>query len=144
AAQAYFGKDVGELTLAESALLAGFIPAPSVSDPIEHPQRAADRYRYVVTRLRDLDWIDDARAAKLLRNQPEVTPRAKPETGPAPYFMAMVEAELADRLGDQVYRGLTVKTTLDSRLQRIAEKTYKRHFNELRKQFRAELGKKAE
>src|SRR5690606_24057142 len=32
----------------------------------------------------------------------------------------------------------------DSRLQRIAEKTYKRHFNELRKQFRAELGKKAE
>ena len=144
ASGAYFDKDVQDLTLAESALLAGFIPAPSVSDPVEHPERAAQRYQYVVGQLSTLGWVSDSRAEKLRNNQPEVTKRAKKVAGTAPWFMAMVERELADRLGgDQAYRGLTVETTLNPRMQRIAQRTYNEHFDELRDQIRAEVGEDA-
>jgi penicillin-binding protein 1A len=143
AARAYFDKDVGDLTRAESALLAGFIPAPSRSDPVDHPERAAQRYEYVIGQLATQQWITAPQAAKLRANQPEVTPKARETSGPAPFFMAMVEDELARRLGgEQAYRGLTVKTTLDLRMQRIAEKTYDRHFDALRDELRAEAGRK--
>jgi penicillin-binding protein 1A len=135
AARAYFNKDVSDLTIGESALLAGFIPAPSLSDPVDHPERATARYEYVVGQLLAQGWITDERAGKLLEKQPEVTPKAKRTAQTAPFFMAMVEDELARRLGgDEAYRGLTVKTTLNPRVQRIAEKTYKSHFDELRDQ----------
>jgi penicillin-binding protein 1A len=144
AARAYFDKDVGDLTRAESALLAGFIPAPSLSDPVDHPERAAQRYAYVISRLEAQQWITAAQAAKMRARQPEVTPKAKKVAKTAPFFLAMVEDELARRLGgEQTYSGLTVKTTLDPRMQRIAEKTYDRHFDDLRDQVRADLGKKA-
>ncbi|HSK95304.1 MAG TPA: PBP1A family penicillin-binding protein [Euzebyales bacterium] len=142
ASRAYFDKDVGDLTIGESALLAGFIPAPSASDPVDHPERAAQRYQYVVGQLGTLGWIDESRAAKLSARQPEVTPKARRRAQVAPHFMAMVEQELNDRMGgDQAYRGLTVQTTLDPRLQRTAEKAYKRHFDDLREQLRGEYGK---
>ena len=144
ASRAYFDKDVGDLTMGESALLAGFIPAPSVSDPVDHPERASQRYEYVIDQLSTLGWIPESKAADLRASQPEVTPKARRQDRVAPFFMAMVEQELADRLGgDQAYRGLTVKTTLNRRMQRIAEKTYDEHFDELRDQVRAEGGKKA-
>jgi len=143
ASRAYFDKDVGDLTVGESALLAGFIPAPSVSDPVDHPERAAERYGYVIGQLATLGWIPESRAAELRTSQPEVTPKARRQDEVAPFFMAMVEQELADRLGgDRAYRGLTVKTTLHPRMQRIAEKTYDQHFDDLREQLRAEAGKK--
>jgi penicillin-binding protein 1A len=142
AARAYFDKDVADLTVAESALLAGFIPAPSLSDPVDHPERAAQRYEYVITQLEAQQWITSAQAAKMRRRQPEVTPKAKQVAKTAPFFMAMVEDELSRRLGgDQAYQGLTVKTTLNTRMQRIAEKTYDRHFDDLRDQLRADAGK---
>jgi len=144
AARAYFDKDVGDLTRAESALLAGFIPAPSLSDPVDHPERAAQRYGYVITQLEAQQWITAAQAAKMRARQPEVTPKAREVSRTAPFFLAMVEDELARRLGDeQAYSGLTVKTTLDPRMQRIGERTYDRHFDDLRDQLRADLGKKA-
>jgi penicillin-binding protein 1A len=141
AAHAYFDKDVGELNMRESALLAGFIPAPSASDPVDNPERAAQRYGYVIGQLSMLGWIPQSRASELLANQPEVTPKAKRQDEVAPFFMSMVERELADRLGgDRAYRGLTVQTTLNPRLQKIADKTYDEHFDALRDQLRAEMG----
>jgi penicillin-binding protein 1A len=143
ASRAYFDKDVGDLTRAQSALLAGFIPAPSLSDPVDNPDRAAQRYEYVIAQLEAQEWITPSQAARMRTRQPEVTPKAKRVAKTAPFFMAMVEDELARRLGgDQAYSGLTVRTTLDPRMQRIAEKTYDRHFDELRDQLHAELGKK--
>ena len=144
AARAYFDKDVGDLTPAQSALLAGFIPAPSLSDPVDHPERAAQRYEYVITQLEAQQWITSAQAAKMRSRQPEVTPKARKVARTAPFFMAMVEDELSRRLGgDQAYQGLTVRTTLNTRMQRIAEKTYDRHFDDLRDDLRDDLGKDA-
>lgn len=144
ASRAYFNKDVSDLTRSESALLAGFIPAPSLSDPVDHPERAAQRYEYVISQLEAQEWVTPSQAAKMRARQPEVTPKAKKVAKTAPFFMAMVEEELARRLGgDLAYSGLTVRTTLDPRMQRIAEKTYDGHYDELRDQLRAEMGKKA-
>lgn len=145
ASRAYFDKNVSKLTLAESALLAGFIPAPSASDPVEHPERAAERYGYVIDQLRAHEWISDAEAAELGANQPAVTPKAKRRSGTASFFMDMVEKELADRLGeDQAYRGLTVTTTLNLRMQRTAEKVYDQRFDQLRDDLRAQAGDNVE
>lgn len=140
ASRAYFDKRVGKLTVGESALLAGMIPAPSATDPVDNPQRATERYDYVIDQMLSKGWINDQEAQRLRTNQPEVTPRAKRVAGTAPFFMDMVERELADRVGDQAYRGLTVTTTLNLRVQKAAERIYDRRFDELREELRATAG----
>lgn len=57
AARTYFGKHASDITLAESAVLAGLPKAPSLSNPFRHPERAKSRQMYVLGRLRDLKWI---------------------------------------------------------------------------------------
>jgi penicillin-binding protein 1A len=140
ASRAYFGKTVGKLTPAESALLAGLIPAPSASDPVENPARAAARYDYVIDQLLAQQWITAAEATQMRAERPAVTPRAKRVAGNAPFFMDMVEQELRERLGAQAYRGLTVKTTLNLRMQRAAEEIYDRRFDQLGGELRALAG----
>jgi penicillin-binding protein 1A len=140
ASRAYFDKAVGKLTPAESALLAGLIPAPSASDPVEHPERAAERYAYVIDQLQAQQWITEAEAAQMRAERPAVTPRARRVSGNAPFFMDMVEQELGERLGDQAYRGLTVTTTLNLRMQRAAEEVYDRRFDQLGDELRAIAG----
>lgn len=140
AARAYFDKNVGKLTVGESALLAGMIPAPSATDPIDSPERATERYTYVIDQMLAQGWIGDQEARELRANRPDVTPRAKRVAGTAPFFMDMVERELADRVGDRAYRGLTVTTTLNLRMQKAAERVYDRRFDELRQELRATAG----
>jgi len=140
ASRAYFDKGVGKLTVGESALLAGMIPAPSATDPVDNPERAAERYGYVVDQLLAQQWIDGQQARELRAGLPEVTPRARRVSGTAPFFMDMVERELADRVGDQAYRGLTVTTTLNLRMQKAAEKVYDQRFDQLRQDLRATAG----
>lgn len=60
AARTFFNKHVGELTLAEAALLAGLPNAPSKYNPYRHPGEAQQRQRLVLRRMRDLGWISDA------------------------------------------------------------------------------------
>ncbi|MCG3186319.1 MAG: Penicillin-binding protein 1A [Rhodocyclaceae bacterium] len=60
AAQIYFGKELRSLTLAEAAMLAGLPKAPSSYNPIANPKRARLRQHYVLRRMHELGWIDDA------------------------------------------------------------------------------------
>src|SRR5690606_6259379 len=60
AAETYFGKTLDKLTIGEAALLAGIPKAPTDTNPIASPERARDRRGYVVRRMRQLGWIDDA------------------------------------------------------------------------------------
>jgi len=143
ASRAYFDKDVGKLTVGESALLAGMIPAPSATDPVDNPERAAERYTYVIDQMLVQRWVDGQEARELRASMPEVTPRARRVAGTAPFFMDMVEKELADRVGDQAYRGLTVTTTLNLRMQKAAEKVYDQRFDQLREDLRATAGEDA-
>ncbi len=126
AANAYFDKDVSELTLAESALIAGLIQSPGVYSPLygTNPDLAEDRRTYVLdqmTKHTDLTGIGDedidaARAEELVYSSKKIDITA-------PHFVFYVKQLLEEEFGvDRVERGgLKVTTTLDSSLQDIAE-----------------------
>ena len=131
AARVYFGKPVADLTLADSALLAGIVNAPTELDPYLHPDAALERRRVVLERMTELGWIapGDAReasAAPLRLRDPDSVDEV-----PAAYFVAEVRRRLlrAEELGaDEEERrrlldegGLRIYTTLDPALQRAAE-----------------------
>ncbi len=113
ASQIYFGKALGELTLGETAMLAGLPKAPSLYNPVANPQRAKQRQQYVLRRMKELGHIsaaqhdDAARAA--LRPRREVNEYSLH----AEYAAEMVRQALAERYPEDVYtRGFRVYTTL--------------------------------
>ena len=121
ATQVYYGRPLAELTLAELAMVAGLPKAPSRFNPVVNPQRAIERRNYVLRRVRELGFIDEAAhaaaaaapiTAKLHRPKVEVE---------APYVAEMVRAALERELGEAVYvGGYRAYTTLDSARQRAA------------------------
>jgi penicillin-binding protein 1A len=64
AAQIYFGKSLRELSIAEAAMLAGLPKAPSAYNPVANPERARLRQRYVLRRMHELEFIDNAQLAQ--------------------------------------------------------------------------------
>ena len=126
AAKRFYGKRANELTLDEAALLVGLLPSPAIYSPIRHPDRANRRRNTVLRLMREEGYVTlskyaEARAQSLDKINDE------PPEGVAPYFTEYVRRFLEredDRLGINIYRdGLKIYTTLDSRLQSIAEKT---------------------
>ncbi|HEX7168819.1 MAG TPA: transglycosylase domain-containing protein [Acidimicrobiales bacterium] len=127
ATRAYFGKDVGDVTLSEAAYLAGLIRAPEAADAHRSPAVAAARRDRTLAAMRERGWIRaaDDRAARAEPIETEVlsTDEREPnivgaEKGTA-YFVEYVRAELVRRYGeDTTYQGgLRVKTSLDLGLQ---------------------------
>jgi len=124
ASKRYFNKNASELTLNESALLVGILPSPGNYSPIRNPERARTRRNTVLWLMRDQgritkDQYAEARARSLNKLTPEQG------LGIAPYFTEYVRRilELEDEeLNINIYRdGLKIYTTLDTRLQSIAE-----------------------
>ncbi|MBE3576754.1 MAG: PBP1A family penicillin-binding protein [Limnochordales bacterium] len=120
AALTYFGKPVGELSLAESALLAGLLRGPAIYDPYRHPDRARQRRQLVLNRMAEEGYITPEQAEAAGRMPIKVERRSPTQ---APYFVDWITAELLTRYTpDLVYRGgLRVHTTLDLDVQRAAE-----------------------
>jgi penicillin-binding protein 1A len=122
AAEVYFGKPLKDLTVAEAATIAGIPKAPSVLNPAADPDRARERRGYVLRRMRELGFIDEAAYAEAVATP--VSPRLY---GPsieldAPYVAEMARAEMVGRFGQAAYTdGYHVVTTIDSRLQRAAD-----------------------
>ncbi len=124
ATKRFFGKESRFLTVDESALLAGLLPAPASYSPIHHPERAIRRRNTVLRLMRDQGYLNKVEyqesRAKSLETVLEV-----PKRGSAPYFTEYVRRILEKEdtaLGINIYRdGLKIYTTLDSRLQSIAE-----------------------
>jgi len=134
AARTYFGKTVGELTVGEGALLAGLPKAPSRYSPNVNPERAEERRRYVLGRMRQLGHIDEATFREALANPPVITgPPGREDAATAAWFTEEVRRALFARLGgDTVLRGgLRIETTLDLPLQRAAERALRRGLEEL-------------
>jgi penicillin-binding protein 1A len=133
AAQSYFGKSSADLTLAEAAMMAGLIQAPESLSPFTDPQSARHRQLTVLRRMRDLKWITaqeevDARQQKIKLGR--ITSFQKSEI---PYVTEAVVQELTKKFGqDAVLKGgMRVQTTIDTRLQRIAEDTVRRGIGNL-------------
>jgi len=123
AAQTYFNRPVGKLTLAQAALLAGIAPAPSVYDPRKHPALARARRDYVLGRMAANRFITDAEAAAA-RLEPVKLAPSRPPITKDPYFVDYVRRYVAASYGDdQLYRGgLQIETTLDPAMQDAAER----------------------
>jgi penicillin-binding protein 1A len=130
AAEVYFGKPVGKLDVAESAMLAGVIKSPGRYSPRIDPVAARARRHVVLGQMRDQGYLDDAtyRAADA---EAFALAKATKDSATAPYFVEYVKNTLVERFGaDLVYRGgLTVRTTLDLGMQQAAEKAVAESLN---------------
>ncbi len=124
AARTYFNKELDDLTLSETAILAGIPPAPSNYNPYNGPDFAATRRAYVLRRMVELGWIDETERAAALA-EPILSRRYGQQTGlEADYVAEMVRAEMIRRFGPAAYTsGLKVTTTVDSRLQKVANRS---------------------
>src|ERR671921_518018 len=122
AARTYFNKKAEDLTLPESALLAGIIQLPGVYDPFLDPKTAKERRNVVLDRMLEYGYItraehDEAVKADLVLSRGRVEHENDNE-----YFLNAVRKELAEEYGDDtVYEGgLEIHTTLDPNLQELA------------------------
>ncbi|SVA98781.1 uncharacterized protein METZ01_LOCUS151635, partial [marine metagenome] len=125
ATKRFFGKESIELTVDESALLIGLLPSPASYSPVRHPNRALRRRNTVLRLMRDQAYLSQAEYEQYrVITLESITD--EPKQGLAPYFTEYVRRILEkedNALGINIYRdGLKIYTTLDSRLQGIAEK----------------------
>ena len=136
AARYYFGKEVSDLDLAESATLAGMIRAPNAYSPFRNAERTRQRRDLVLRLLFEEGKIGEA-AMRAAMAEP-VTPRTRvEERTKAPHFVDFVKAELADRYGKQLQtEGLQIYTTLDVDLQQAAQRAVSQGLEGLEKTFR--------
>ncbi|MGC9292584.1 MAG: transglycosylase domain-containing protein [Acidobacteriaceae bacterium] len=121
ASQAYFGKDVRQLTLPECALLAGMIQRPNYLSPYKHPQRALERRNLVLDSMVDTGAITQQQAIAAKATPLQVAPFSV-DASEAPYFVDLVHDRLTQRYGDRDINGegLHIYTSLDPDLQKIA------------------------
>ena len=121
AAQAYFGKDLRQLDLAECALLAGMIQRPNYFAPYKHPDRAMERRNLVLDSMVETEAITPSEAEHAKAEPIRLAP-PNADASEAPYFVDLVHDQIVQRLGDSdtAHSALRVYTSLDPELQRAA------------------------
>ena len=122
AANVYYGKNLEQLTLAQSAMLVASAQRPSDVNPISNPERALERRNYVLLRMLELENISQEEYEAAI-NEPDMAfyHGATAEVS-APYVAEMVRARTLDLLGPEAYTGgFEVVTTIDSKSQRAAQ-----------------------
>ncbi|MCG6794882.1 transglycosylase domain-containing protein [Geobacillus sp. YHL] len=129
AARYYFGKHASELTLSEAAMLAGIPKGPYYYSPLVNEARAKARQKIVLTSMVEAGYISREEAERAYRDKLVYIRHREREQPVAPYFQDVVKQQLRTKLGlDErtiELGGLRVYTTLDRRLQRIAEEQVK-------------------
>jgi penicillin-binding protein 1A len=127
ASQRYFGRPVGEITVAEGAMLAALPKAPSRYNPRRFPDRAIQRRNTVLELMRRGGALSDADASVAKAYPLRLNRSSRGAGDPAPYFSEWVRAELERRFGKQIYEsGLRVLTSLDLDMQGAAERAMER------------------
>ncbi len=122
AARMYFHKDVSNLTLTESALLAGMIQSPNPYNPYRHKERATERRNTVLRSMVEAGFIEPATAQAAIA-QPLRTEAPALDSAEAPYFVDLVGRQLAQRYDekDLQTQNLSIHTSLDLHLQSLAQ-----------------------
>jgi len=125
AALNYFNKSLGELSIEETAYLAALPKAPNNYHPIKKTQRAVERRNWVIGRMAIEGVINLADATEAQNKPLTVASRSQTEFVKAPYFAEEVRRKLDQMYGeDKLYKGgLSVHTTVDPKLQEIAQRT---------------------
>ena len=134
ASETYFGREPGELSLAQAALLAGVAQAPAYWDPYADLEKARRRQGVVLDRMVAEGYITQAEAGAARAEPLELEPLRLDVK--APHFVVWIHQLLEQKYGaDVLYRsGLRVTTTLDSRLQAVAEEEVRAQVEALRDQ----------
>jgi penicillin-binding protein 1A len=113
ASQIYYNKSVGQLTLAESAMLAGLPKAPSLYNPIINPQRAKQRQQLVLRRMTELGYITAAQHDDAVKASVRARREVSEYSLHAEFAAEMVRQAIAEQYPEEVYtRGFRVYTTL--------------------------------
>jgi len=121
ASQAFFGKDMKQLSLPEAATLAGLIQEPSARNPFRWPDRAKARRNLVLKLMLDNGYISQFQFTEAV-NSPMTVTRQGIESTDAPYFVDRVNDRLADQFSEKDFQesGSRIYTTIDLDLQRDA------------------------
>lgn len=132
AAQYYFGKDIRDLNLAESALLAGLIRSPSRHAPFRYPDAALERRNFILDQMFQQGRISRAEYASASESPLGLRPPfVRVES--TSYFIDYLRKRLAGRYGNNVLEreGLSIYTTLDLRMQELAQKTVRKRLENI-------------
>jgi penicillin-binding protein 1A len=148
ASNQYFGKDISDLQLDESAILIGLLPAPARYSPIRHPDRALIRRNLVLRVMKEQGYIEEDKYQLVVKKDLPVKQFEK-DDGIAPYFTEFIRRQLEkidEELDINLYKdGLVVHTTLDSRIQLALEDAFnagmKKNQTVLNKEFLQDLSK---
>jgi penicillin-binding protein 1A len=123
AADFYYGKTLDQLTLPEAAMLASIPKFPSTANPVANPARARERRDYVLLRMLEEGFIDQAAYEAAVATPDGATPHEPPIEVEAPWLAEMVRLFAIEKLGnDALTAGYVVHTTLDSRMQEAANR----------------------
>jgi penicillin-binding protein 1A len=148
ATETYFGKSPAALDLHEAALLVGMLQGTVRFNPREHPERALNKRNQVLHKLLDHDYITSQKAYDSLKNLPldlNFSVQNHNE-GLGTYFRTVLRAELSKWCKEHNYNllesGLRIHTTIDSRMQLLAEEAMSEHMRKVQKEFEAALGSK--
>lgn len=121
ASQVYYGKALGDLTLAQTATLAGLPKAPSRFNPIVNPERSLQRRDYVLGRMRELEFVSEDEYELAMDESESASVHGQVIDVEAPYVAEMVRTEMLSRFGNEAYTaGFEVYTTIDRQLQDAA------------------------
>ncbi|MFC5648845.1 transglycosylase domain-containing protein [Paenibacillus solisilvae] len=130
AAETYFGKKVNQLTLSESAMLAGIIRAPSALSPLKHLDKAKERRNVALQLMKEQGKISASMYDSAIR-APIKLRSSKPSGENAfkyPYYVDQIIREASDLYGltenEVLHGGLRIYTTLDTKMQQAAERVY--------------------
>jgi penicillin-binding protein 1B len=121
ASQAYFGKDVHQLDLAEAAFLAGIIQRPNYFNPFRHADRTIERRNLVLDSMVETGAITKDQSERAKAEPLHLTEQSV-DASEAPYFVDLVHDQLTQKLGERDFNheGLRIYTSLDPDLQREA------------------------
>jgi len=127
AAEAYFGKPLQHLTIAEAAMLAGLPKAPGTNNPVSNPRRARARQLYVIDRMEETGFITAAQAADAREEELHLRDAADPNRLHAEYVAETVRQMMHAQYGDSIYTsGLKVHTSLVAADQAAAYKSLRK------------------
>ncbi len=127
AAENYFDKNVEELTLAESAIMAGLPQAPSRYSPYRHYQRAMDRQKYVLGRMVKEGYITPDEYTQAAEEEVTIKPRLNNLLEVTAYFNEQVRRYLEEQFGEELLYtgGLEVETSINLPMQKFAQQAVK-------------------
>ena len=127
ASEAYFGKPLKDISIAEAAMLAGLPKAPSAYNPIINPKRARSRQLYIIERMQENGFITAEQAVAAKNEELKIKTGSDPGRVHAEYVAETVRQLVYNQYGDETYtRGLNVTTTLRATDQAVAYKALRK------------------